>query len=40
MTAEKPKTTRFGLTSYQWGKDWDIPTMIENCRKARGKAYW
>ncbi len=35
MTAEKPKTTRFGLTSYQWGKDWDIPTMIENCRKAK-----
>jgi hypothetical protein len=32
--AEKPKTTRFGLTSYQWGKDWNIPRMIENCRKA------
>ncbi len=27
--------TRFGLTSYQWGKDWDIPGMIANCRKAR-----
>ena len=26
--------TRFGFTTYQWGKDWDIPTLIENCRKA------
>lgn len=25
---------RFGFTSYQWGKDWDIPTMIANCTKA------
>ena len=27
--------TRFGLTTYQWGKDWDIPTLIANCCKAR-----
>ena len=26
--------TRFGFTTYQWGKDWDIPTLIANCRKA------
>ena len=26
---------RFGFTSYQWGKDWDIPTTIANCTKAR-----
>jgi hypothetical protein len=25
---------RFGLTTYQWGEDWDLPTLIENCRKA------
>jgi len=25
---------RFGFTSYQWGSDWDIPTMIANCSKA------
>jgi sugar phosphate isomerase/epimerase len=25
---------RFGLTTYQWGKDWDLPALIENCRKA------
>ncbi|MFB0555884.1 MAG: sugar phosphate isomerase/epimerase family protein [Phycisphaerae bacterium] len=27
--------TRFGLTTYQWGKDWDIPTLIANCREAQ-----
>ncbi len=26
--------TRFGFTTYQWGKDWDIPTLIANCVKA------
>jgi hypothetical protein len=25
---------RFGFTTYQWGKDWDIPTIIANCQKA------
>jgi sugar phosphate isomerase/epimerase len=25
---------RFGLTTYQWGQDWDIPTLIANCGKA------
>ena len=33
-TPAKPRL-RFGLTSYQWGKDWDIPTMIANCTKAK-----
>ena len=26
---------RFGLATYQWGMDWDIPTLIANCRKAK-----
>lgn len=26
---------RFGLATYQWGVDWDIPTLIANCRKAK-----
>ncbi len=26
--------TRFGFTTYQWGKDWDVPTLIANCVKA------
>ena len=25
---------RFGLVTYQWGKDWDLPTLITNCTKA------
>jgi hypothetical protein len=23
----------FGFTTFQWGKDWDIPTLIANCQK-------
>ena len=26
---------RFGFTSYQWGKDWDLPTLIANLQKAQ-----
>lgn len=33
-TGAKHAKTRFGFTTYQWGKDWDIPTLIANCRKA------
>lgn len=25
---------RFGLTTYTWGQDWDLPTLMANCRKA------
>lgn len=25
---------RFGLTTYQWGQDWDIPALIANCSRA------
>jgi sugar phosphate isomerase/epimerase len=25
------KTMKFGLVTYQWGKDWDLPTLIANC---------
>lgn len=25
----------FGLVTYQWGKDWDIPTLIRNCQTAK-----
>jgi len=34
-SAKRSTRTRFGLTTYQWGKDWDIPTLITNCRKAQ-----
>lgn len=30
----KPAEIRFGFTSYQWGKDWDVPTTVANCTKA------
>jgi len=23
----------FGLVTYMWGADWDLPTLIENCKK-------
>ena len=34
--AEPPAKSkmRFGLATYTWGKDWDIPTLITNCNKA------
>lgn len=34
-TSKTKAQTRFGFTTYQWGKDWDIPTLIANCCKAR-----
>ncbi len=37
-TGDKTKRdakTRFGWTTYQWGKNWNIPTLIANCGKAR-----
>lgn len=30
----KGENMRFGLVTYQWGNDWDIPTLIENMSKA------
>jgi len=26
---------RFGLVTYQWGRDWNLPTLIANCGKTR-----
>jgi sugar phosphate isomerase/epimerase len=25
---------RFGLVTYMWGSDWDLPTLLTNCEKA------
>ncbi|MHC4325336.1 MAG: sugar phosphate isomerase/epimerase family protein [Planctomycetota bacterium] len=33
-TEKRAAQTRFGFTTYQWGKDWDVPTLIGNCSKA------
>ena len=36
LAAEKPGSKmRFGLVTYLWGKDWDLPTLIANCEKAK-----
>ncbi len=29
-----PKGMKMGLVTYQWGRDWDLPTLISNCEKA------
>ncbi|HRE50440.1 MAG TPA: TIM barrel protein [Flavitalea sp.] len=31
----KASRMRVGLVTYQWGKDWDVPTIIRNCEKSR-----
>jgi sugar phosphate isomerase/epimerase len=36
--AVRTSKMRFGFTTYQWGKDWDIPTIIANCTKAKAFA--
>lgn len=28
------KKLKFGLVTYQWGRDWDLKTLIANCEKA------
>lgn len=29
----KKSKMKLGLVTYQWGKDWDLPTLITNCEK-------
>ena len=31
----KGENLQFGLVTYQWGKDWDLPTLIKNCEDAK-----
>jgi len=33
-TEKRAAHTRFGFTTYQWGRDWDVPTLIANCSRA------
>jgi sugar phosphate isomerase/epimerase len=30
----KKSKMKLGLVTYQWGKDWDLPSLIANCEKA------
>lgn len=29
---EESKTMKLGLVTYNWGMDWDVPTLIANCK--------
>jgi sugar phosphate isomerase/epimerase len=34
VTAQQPASKmKFGLVTYLWGQDWDLPTVIANCEK-------
>jgi sugar phosphate isomerase/epimerase len=35
LWAARVSKLKFGLTSYQWGAEWDIPTFIANCTRAK-----
>ncbi len=36
MAGARPSSRmRYGLTSYQWGMEWDIPALIANCTRAK-----
>jgi len=36
LTAEKRKSAmKFGLVTYKWGEDWDLPTLLANCEKTK-----
>lgn len=33
FASAKKSGMKLGLVTYQWGKDWDLPTLISNCEK-------
>ena len=36
QAADRPGShMNFGLVTYQWGRDWDLPTLIANCTKTK-----
>ncbi len=35
LLEKKGAGIRYGLVTYQWGKDWDLPTLLENCERAK-----
>ena len=32
--AQSPISFQFGLVTYMWGADWDLPTLLANCKKS------
>lgn len=37
MAAEQSKKLQLGLVTYNWGKNWDVPTIIKNCTATKFK---
>ena len=35
LGAQPGQDLSFGLVTYLWGKDWDVPTLIRNCTTAK-----
>jgi len=35
FSKDKPSKMKLGLVTYQWGKDWDVPTLIKNCSASK-----
>jgi len=33
FSMQKKSKMQLGLVTYQWGRDWDLPTLITNCEK-------
>ena len=33
LAADEPPAISFGLVTYMWGADWDLPTLLKNCKK-------
>lgn len=34
LRAAQTPAIRFGMVTYQWGRDWDLPTLLKNCQAA------
>jgi len=34
QAAPKGQSMKLGLVTYQWGRDWTLPTLIRNCQKS------
>lgn len=35
FAVERSATMKLGLVTYNWGQDWDVPTLIAHCERAR-----
>src|SRR6476659_5164096 len=31
---QRARAMRFGLVTYMWGADWNLPTLLSNCERA------